>query len=80
MWLKPGGDDGVVTLAYTIHDIAAVLMIALIVCHLYLASIANPGTLISIFAGKVYRTWAKFHHPNWVQELDEKGGRNTSGH
>jgi formate dehydrogenase gamma subunit len=80
MWLKPGGDDGAVTLAYTIHDIAAILMIVLIVSHLYLASIANPGTLVSIFAGKVYRTWAKFHHPNWVQEMDGKGGRKAEGH
>jgi formate dehydrogenase gamma subunit len=81
MWAKPGGDDGWATLAYTLHDIAAVLMLLLLVAHIYLATIANPGTLISIFAGKVYRAWASFHHPNWVKEVDQAAGRKPStGH
>lgn len=80
MWAKPGGDDGLTTLAYTVHDVAAVLMLILLVAHVYLATIANPGTVVSIFAGKVYRYWASFHHPNWVKEVDEKAGRPTSGH
>lgn len=81
MAAKPGGDGGMVTIAYTVHDVAAVLMIAMMIAHIYLATIANPGTLISIFAGRVLRSWASFHHPNWVQEQSGKlGGKPSSNH
>ena len=72
MWLRPGGDDGWATLAYTLHDLAAILLMACAVVHLYLGSIANPGTLTSIFSGRVTPTWARHHHPNWAEKVVEK--------
>lgn len=74
MWLRPGGDDGWATIAYTIHDLCGVLLVSLVVVHLYLATIANPGTLRSIFTGKVTKAWAHDHHPNWAQEQQAKQG------
>lgn len=68
MWLTPGGDEGWATIAYTIHDLAAVLLMAFAVVHLYLSTIANPGTLRAIFSGLVTRPWARDHHPNWAEE------------
>jgi len=70
MWLKPGGDGGWATLAYTLHDLAGILLMAAAVAHLYLTTIANPGTLSSIFTGRVTKTWAHHHHPNWAEEVD----------
>jgi len=80
MWLHPGGDDGWATLAYSVHDVAALLLLAVLVAHIYLATIANPGTLISIFAGRVLRRWASFHHPNWVEEMDQTAGTSSPKH
>lgn len=69
MWLNPGGDEGWATIAYTLHDLAGVLLIAFAVVHLYLTTIANPGTLSSIFTGRVTKKWARNHHPNWAEEM-----------
>jgi len=71
IWICPGGDGGWGTLAYTLHDLAAVLLMAFAVAHLYLTTIANPGTLRSIFTGRVTRTWAHHHHPNWAEKLGD---------
>lgn len=72
MWIKPGGDGGLVTVAYTVHDLAAILLIALATTHLYLCTIANPGTIKSIFTGKVTKAWAHTHHPNWAKAQEAK--------
>ncbi|MBN1344170.1 MAG: formate dehydrogenase subunit gamma [Phycisphaerae bacterium] len=77
MWLKPGGDDGWATIAYTLHDLCAVLLIAFAVVHLYLGSIANPGTLRAIFTGRVTKAWAHTHHPNWAETLEDKPGESS---
>lgn len=51
--------------AVTIHDITAFVFAAMVLVHIYLGTIANPGTLRSIFEGRVSKEWAKKHHPLW---------------
>jgi formate dehydrogenase gamma subunit len=75
IWLKPGGDGGWATVAYTLHDLAAVLLLAGAVVHVYLGWIANPGTVGAIFTGSVTKAWAHNHHPNWAEKID--GGAGT---
>ena len=53
------------TLAYTLHDTCAYLMIICILAHAYLGTFANPGTIASVFNGKVERTWLEHHHPDY---------------
>jgi formate dehydrogenase gamma subunit len=53
------------SLAYTIHDALAILLVAVILAHAYLSLVVVPGTLGGIFEGKVSATWAKHHHPDW---------------
>lgn len=53
---------------YTLHDFLAVLLLSGWLAHIYLAIIANPGTLRAIFEGKVSRAWAEHHHPQWESE------------
>ncbi len=48
---------------YTLHDLAALLILILIVAHLYLSTIVNPQSMRSIFGGKVSRKWLKENHP-----------------
>ncbi len=57
---------------YTLHDIAAIALIAGILGHIYLGIFANPGTIMSILTGRVKRSWAEKHHSEWAKKLVEK--------
>ncbi len=52
-------------LAYTLHDTCAYVMILCVLVHAYLGTFANPGTIGSVFHGKVERTWLEHHHPDY---------------
>ena len=54
------------TLAYTLHEVCAYLMIACVLAHAYLGSFANPGTIGCVFNGKVEREWLAHHHPDYA--------------
>jgi formate dehydrogenase subunit gamma len=43
-------------------------LVLLILVHIYLATVGNPGTLPSIITGSVDSAWAKHHHPLWCEE------------
>ena len=50
---------------YTLHDVAAVVMLVALMAHIYLGLIVNPHSVRSIFGGKVSLEWAREHHPDW---------------
>jgi formate dehydrogenase gamma subunit len=54
---------------YTLHDLLAVGVIAMVMGHLYLAVVVNPGAGRAIIDGKVSRSWAEHHHPNWIAPM-----------
>jgi formate dehydrogenase subunit gamma len=45
-------------LAYTLHDIGAILVGVFFIGHLYLGTLANPGRLRAIFQGKIHEAGA----------------------
>ena len=57
---------------YQIHRYTALLFLLAGVVHLYLGTLANPGTLGSMLTGKVTRDWAESHHPLWWKALKEE--------
>lgn len=59
--------------ANVIHDIAAVLFIALAFAHIYMGTIGVEGAYESMRTGMVDETWAKEHHEYWYDEV--KGGQ-----
>jgi len=65
MWLHTGDADPMRPLLYTVHDAAGALIILALAGHVYLAAIVNPHSIRSLFGGRVCRTWAEQHHPNW---------------
>lgn len=65
MGLKRGAHFPGQELLYTIHDVAALGMIVLLMAHIYLATIVVPHSLRSLFGGKVSDIWAHEHHTNW---------------
>lgn len=60
---------------FTLHDLAALALIAGIIGHAYLSILANPGTIRSMLTGRVTRSWAEHHHPNWLMRQDVLGSR-----
>lgn len=74
MAFRPGSLDGWLGWAYFLHNVAAALTVPSILGHVYLGTLANPGTLRAIFDGSVTRPWAAKHHPNWLEEMGDGGG------
>lgn len=52
-------------LVLAIHGISAVFVIVLVMGHVYLSLVANPGTWRVLISGKVTKEWVDYHHPRW---------------
>jgi formate dehydrogenase subunit gamma len=71
MWL-PAGFLGLgpfygttVNIMRLLHYVATVGGGLLLIVHVYLGTVAYPGTLGGMLHGSVTRAWAKLHHPAW---------------
>jgi formate dehydrogenase subunit gamma len=78
MWM-PGGVvglgpfyGGAVNAMRVVHYLATVGGGLFLIVHVYLGTVAYPGTLGAMLHGSVTRAWAKHHHPRWHQE--QSGG------
>ncbi len=71
IWLRPAGIDlrKWVLLSHLVHNVSFVLMVAIIPLHIYLATLANPGTFRIMVYGTVPIEWAKKRHAKWVQKM-----------
>jgi len=56
----------------TIHNLFGFFMVAGVLAHAYLGTVANPGTWRVLVDGSVTREWAEHHHPNWFRKLKEQ--------
>jgi formate dehydrogenase subunit gamma len=56
-------------LAILIHDLVFILFLVAVIFHVYLATVAEPGTFRSMTRGTVSRAWARLHHPGWFREV-----------
>lgn len=68
IWLLPGVKEWIL-LAHLIHNIAFDLMVIAIPLHIYLATLANPGTLRIMLSGAVPVEWARKRHAKWVAKM-----------
>lgn len=59
----------VVAVSYVIHDIAALIMLAGFIIHIYEGTAAAPGTFQSMTNGTVTEEWASTHHPRWYRDV-----------
>jgi formate dehydrogenase subunit gamma len=74
LW-KPGGLLGLgpfygaaVNAMRLVHYVVTVLGGLLLIVHVYLGTVAYPGTLGAMVHGTVTRAWARLHHPRWNEE------------
>ena len=64
-----------VAVSYVIHDIAALIMLAGFIIHIYEGTAAQPGTFRSMIDGTVSRAWARTHHPAWFRKVTDEEPR-----
>ncbi|RJQ44103.1 MAG: formate dehydrogenase subunit gamma [Nitrospiraceae bacterium] len=71
MWLRPEMADvnKWVLFSFLVHNIASDIFVIAIPIHIYLATLANPGTLRIMISGTVPVEWARKRHAKWVQKL-----------
>jgi formate dehydrogenase subunit gamma len=75
MWLPEIFGRGAVAVAYVIHDISALIMLAGIFVHVYLSTIGEPHTFQSMTKGTVREDWAWTHHPAWFKRVTGRDPR-----
>jgi formate dehydrogenase subunit gamma len=71
IWLRPAVPDitRYVLLSHLVHNVSFDLMVIAIPAHIYLASLANPGTFRIMVYGTVPLEWARKRHEKWVKRM-----------
>jgi len=71
IWFRPAAADinRWVLLSHLIHNISFDLLVMAIPAHIYLGTLANPGTLQIMITGMVPLDWAREHYPKWVRKM-----------
>lgn len=64
-----GYTRGDMQIAHMIHAVAAVLMMAMFLGHIYIGSIGMKGALDGMRTGYVDEGWAKEHHELWYDDI-----------
>lgn len=64
-----------VAVSYVLHGIAALIMLAGFIIHIYEGTAAQPGTFQSMTNGTVTKEWAWTHHPGWYREVTGRDPR-----
>ena len=69
---KGGFHFSTVCVTSTLHNLFGFFMVAGVLAHADLGTVANPGTWRVLVDGSVTREWAHHHHPNWYRALLEQ--------
>src|SRR5271167_760418 len=69
MWLPEIFGRVLVSIAYVIHDISALIMLFGIFFHIYLSTFGEPGTIQAMTRGTVSEAWGWTHHPAWYKAV-----------
>lgn len=75
MWFDDLAGRWLVAVSYVIHDLAALLMLAGFIIHVYEGTAHQPGTFRSMIDGTVSERWAWTHHPAWFRALTGRNPR-----
>ena len=74
MWFPFYFSPGLVVVLYPLHIACVAALAGAVIIHGFLGSFGNPGTLAAMVTGKCTRAWARYQHPKWLKEYDEKRG------
>ena len=62
-------ERGTMQIAHMVHAVAALLMMAMFIGHIYIGTIGMQGALQGMKTGYVDETWAKEHHEYWYDDV-----------
>ena len=68
LWMPDRFASGLLSMPRLLHFTATLGGGLLLLVHVYLGTIAYPGTGRGMIDGKVSRHWAALHHPRWYEE------------
>jgi formate dehydrogenase subunit gamma len=71
LWFDDVVGRWIVAVSYVIHDLAALVMLAGFIIHVYEGTAQQPGTFRSMIDGTVTESWARTHHPGWYRSATE---------
>ena len=71
IWLMPGNRT-LILLSHLLHNLAFLFFIVAVPAHIYLGTLANPGTLQIMISGNVPVEMARRRYPKWMKELDKR--------
>jgi len=75
MWFDNAVWRWLVAVSYVVHDLAALLMLAGFIIHIYEGTAAMPGTFRAMSDGTVTKKWAWTHHPAWYRAVTGRDPR-----
>ncbi|MDQ2978860.1 MAG: formate dehydrogenase subunit gamma [Acidobacteriota bacterium] len=75
IWFPRSFPPLLLELAFILHDVTFIAFMVAIVFHVYLGTVAEPGTFGSMIRGTVTRQWARLHHPRWFREVTGEDSR-----
>jgi formate dehydrogenase subunit gamma len=75
MWFDNLSGRWIVAVSYVVHDLAALLMLAGFIIHVYEGTAHQPGTFRSMIEGTVTERWAWTHHPGWFRAVTGRDAR-----
>ena len=68
LWLPEIFASSLLAVCRLVHYAATLGGGLLLVAHVYLGTVANPGTARGMVDGQVTDRWARLHHPRWHEE------------
>jgi formate dehydrogenase subunit gamma len=75
IWFDNVIERWIVAVSYVVHDLAALLMLAGFIIHIYEGTAHQPGTFKSMISGTVTDRWAWTHHPAWYRAVTGRDPR-----
>jgi formate dehydrogenase subunit gamma len=71
IWLIPQPQESskLVLFSFLIHNISFDLFLIIVPIHIYMATLANPGTFRIMVYGTVPLEWARKRHAKWVRKM-----------
>jgi formate dehydrogenase subunit gamma len=68
LWFPESFGSGLLNTARLLHFTASLGGGLFLIVHVYLSTVAYPGTARGMIDGKVTPAWARHHHPRWSGE------------
>ncbi len=65
LWFPESFGAGLLNTMRLLHYAATLAAGLLLILHVYLGTVAYPGTARGMIDGKVTTAWARLHHPRW---------------